>query len=87
MHGFALKTQPAELVRLHRHFDARSSPSTLDCTLRLPLKADNDFSFVFDLCGVLLRVSKRSLLQSQRFASVGWQVSDAAATASAPRRF
>lgn len=48
-------------------------------TLGLPLLADDDFSLVFDLCGVPLRVQKVRELQPQPFTALGWQVADVAA--------
>lgn len=49
-------------------------------TLGLPLTHDDDFSLVFDLNGVPLRVQKVRELQPQPFTALGWQVADAAAT-------
>jgi catechol 2,3-dioxygenase-like lactoylglutathione lyase family enzyme len=54
-------------------------------TLGLPLTGDDDFSMVFDLCGVPLRVQKVRELQPQPFTSLGWQVPDAARTVAALR--
>jgi catechol 2,3-dioxygenase-like lactoylglutathione lyase family enzyme len=47
-------------------------------TLGLTLLADDDFSLVFDLCGVPLRIQKVRELQPQPFTALGWQVADAA---------
>jgi catechol 2,3-dioxygenase-like lactoylglutathione lyase family enzyme len=47
-------------------------------TLGLPLIADDDFSLVFDLCGVSLRIQKVRELQPQPFTTLGWHVADAA---------
>lgn len=49
-------------------------------TLGLSLTADDDFSMVFDLAGVPLRVQKVRELVPQPFTSLGWQVASAAAT-------
>lgn len=49
-------------------------------TLGLQLLADDQFSLVFDLAGVPLRVQKVRELQPQPFTVLGWQVHDAAAT-------
>lgn len=46
-------------------------------TLGLPLRSEDDFSLVFDLNGVPLRVQKVRELQPQPFTSLGWQVADA----------
>lgn len=54
-------------------------------TLGLPLLADDDFSLVFDLCGVPLRVQKVREFQPQAFTALGWQVADAAGTVAALR--
>ncbi len=52
-------------------------------TLGLPLIADDQFSLVFDLAGIPLRVQKVRELQPQPFTALGWQVPDAAATVEA----
>lgn len=49
-------------------------------TLGLQLLADDQFSLVFDLAGIPLRVQKVRELQPQPFTALGWQVQDAAAT-------
>lgn len=49
-------------------------------TLGLPLLTDDQFSLVFDLAGIPLRVQKVRELQPQPFTALGWQVPDAAAT-------
>ena len=49
-------------------------------TLGLPLRGDDQFSLIFDLAGVPLRVQKVHELQLQPFTVLGWQVQDAAAT-------
>jgi catechol 2,3-dioxygenase-like lactoylglutathione lyase family enzyme len=54
-------------------------------TLGLSLLADDDFSLVFDLNGVPLRVQKVRELQPQPFTALGWQVANAAATVAALR--
>jgi len=54
-------------------------------TLGLRLLADDDFSLVFDLAGVPLRIQKVRELHPQPFTSLGWQVRDAAATVVALR--
>jgi catechol 2,3-dioxygenase-like lactoylglutathione lyase family enzyme len=54
-------------------------------TLGLSLLADDDFSLVFDLNGVPLRVQKVRELQPQPFTALGWQVGNAAATVAALR--
>jgi catechol 2,3-dioxygenase-like lactoylglutathione lyase family enzyme len=54
-------------------------------TLGLPLTVDDDFSLVFDLNGVPLRVQKVRELQPQPFTALGWQVADVAATVGALR--
>lgn len=48
-------------------------------TLGLPLTADDEFSLVFDLGGVPLRVQKVRELLPQPFTTLGWRVADAAA--------
>jgi len=55
-------------------------------TLGLPLTVDDDFSLVFDLNGVPLRVQKVRELQPQPFTALGWQVADVAATVGALRK-
>lgn len=47
-------------------------------TLGLTLLADDQFSLVFDLAGVPLRVQKVRELQAQPFTALGWQVADIA---------
>jgi len=47
-------------------------------TLGLTLLADDDFSLVFDLCGIPLRIQKVRELQPQPFTALGWQVTNAA---------
>jgi len=54
-------------------------------TLGLSLLADDDFSLVFDLNGVPLRVQKVRELQPHPFTALGWQVENAAATVAALR--
>jgi catechol 2,3-dioxygenase-like lactoylglutathione lyase family enzyme len=54
-------------------------------TLGLSLVADDDFSLVFDLHGVPLRVQKVRELQPQPFTALGWQVANAATTVAALR--
>jgi catechol 2,3-dioxygenase-like lactoylglutathione lyase family enzyme len=54
-------------------------------TLGLRLVADDDFSLVFDLNGVPLRVQKVRTLQPQPFTALGWQVADAASTVASLR--
>ena len=49
-------------------------------TIGLPLKANDDFSLVFDLCGVPLRVQNVRELESHPFAALGWQVGNAVPT-------
>jgi catechol 2,3-dioxygenase-like lactoylglutathione lyase family enzyme len=49
-------------------------------TLGLPLLADDQFSLVFDLAGVPLRIQKVNELQPHPFTALGWQVADVAAT-------
>ena len=48
-------------------------------TLGLRLLADDQFSLVFDLAGVPLRVPKVRELQPQPFTVLGWTVDDVAA--------
>lgn len=47
-------------------------------TLGLPLVSDDDFSLVFDLAGVPLRVQKVRELAAHPFTALGWQVGDIA---------
>lgn len=54
-------------------------------TLGLQLLADDQFSLVFDLAGVALRVQKVRELRPQPFTALGWQVRDAAAAVEALR--
>jgi catechol 2,3-dioxygenase-like lactoylglutathione lyase family enzyme len=49
-------------------------------TLGLPLLTDDQFSLVFDLAGIPLRVQKVGELQPHPFTALGWQVPDVAAT-------
>jgi catechol 2,3-dioxygenase-like lactoylglutathione lyase family enzyme len=54
-------------------------------TLGLQLLTDDDFSLVFDLSGVPLRIQKVRELQPQPFTALGWQVADAASTVASLR--
>ncbi|WP_396224220.1 VOC family protein [Gemmatimonas sp.] len=54
-------------------------------TLGLPLVSEDDFSLVFALHGIALRIQKVPELQPQAFTALGWQVADAAATVAALR--
>jgi catechol 2,3-dioxygenase-like lactoylglutathione lyase family enzyme len=54
-------------------------------TLGLTLLADDQFSLVFDLAGVPLRVQKVRELQAQPFTALGWQVADIAGMVGALR--
>lgn len=54
-------------------------------TLGLPLQSNDDFSLVFDLGAVSLRVQKVRELHPQPFTALGWQVADVAATVAALR--
>ncbi len=54
-------------------------------TLGLSLLSEDDFSLVFDLRGVPLRVQKVRELQPQPFTVLGWQVADATHTVAALR--
>jgi catechol 2,3-dioxygenase-like lactoylglutathione lyase family enzyme len=54
-------------------------------TLGLSLLAEDDFSLVFELNGVPLRVQKVRELQPQPFTALGWQVENAAATVTSLR--
>lgn len=54
-------------------------------TLGLPLLANDDFSLVFDLRGVPLRVQKVREMQPQPSTTLGWQVADAAGTVASLR--
>lgn len=49
--------------------------------LGLRLVADEGFALVFDLAGVMLRVTRVDELRPQPFAVLGWRVADAEATA------
>jgi catechol 2,3-dioxygenase-like lactoylglutathione lyase family enzyme len=50
-------------------------------TLGLSLQSDDEFSLVFDLAGVPLRLQKVQVLQPHPFTALGWQVDNAAAVA------
>jgi catechol 2,3-dioxygenase-like lactoylglutathione lyase family enzyme len=54
-------------------------------TLGLPLLVDDEFSLVFDLHGVSLRVQKVRELQPHPFTALGWQVMNAAGIVDALR--
>jgi len=54
-------------------------------TLGLVLHSDDDFSFVFDMAGVPLRLQKVQAFQPHPFTALGWQVDDAASMATALR--
>jgi len=54
-------------------------------TLGLPLVSEDDFSLVFALHGIALRIQKVRELQPQAFTALGWHVADAAATVAALR--
>ena len=47
-------------------------------TLGLPLRSEDDFSIVFDLQGVPLRIQKVREFTPQPFTALGWQVANAA---------
>jgi catechol 2,3-dioxygenase-like lactoylglutathione lyase family enzyme len=49
-------------------------------TLGLTFVADEGFALVFDLAGVMLRVTKVEQLQPQPFTVLGWRVDDPEAT-------
>ena len=50
-------------------------------TLGLRFVADEGFALVFDLAGVMLRVTRVDELHPQPFAVLGWRVADAEAAA------
>ncbi|GAB1343167.1 VOC family protein [Gemmatimonas sp.] len=54
-------------------------------TLGLTLRSEDDFSLVFDLAGIPLRLQKVRELQPQPFTALGWHVADAAHTVAALR--
>lgn len=54
-------------------------------TLGLALVTEDDFSLVFALHGVALRIQKVRELQRHAFTALGWQVADAAGTVAALR--
>lgn len=54
-------------------------------TLGLQLLAEDEFSLLFDLAGVPLRLQKVRELNPQPFTALGWQVADAVATIAALR--
>lgn len=54
-------------------------------TLGLRVLADDPFSLVFDLHGILLRIQKVRELQPPPYTTLGWQVTDIAGTVTALR--
>jgi catechol 2,3-dioxygenase-like lactoylglutathione lyase family enzyme len=70
-------------------FLATASPSDARSfyadTLGLTLLSEDDFSLVFDLRGIPLRIQKVRELQPHPFTALGWQVHNAAHTVAALR--
>jgi catechol 2,3-dioxygenase-like lactoylglutathione lyase family enzyme len=63
--------------------DRERSRSFYADTLGLTLVADEGFALVFDLAGVMLRVTRVNDLRPQPFTVAGWRVDDMDATARA----
>ena len=61
--------------------DAGRARSFYRDTLGLSLQREDNFALVFDAAGVMLRISLVKELTPQPFTVLGWQVTDAAATA------
>jgi catechol 2,3-dioxygenase-like lactoylglutathione lyase family enzyme len=55
-------------------------------TLGLALVSEDDFSLVFALHGMALRIQKVRALQPHPFTALGWQVADTAASVAALRQ-
>jgi catechol 2,3-dioxygenase-like lactoylglutathione lyase family enzyme len=54
-------------------------------TLGLSLRSEDDFSLVFDLAGIPLRIQKVREFQPYAFTALGWQVPDVTQTVEALR--
>jgi catechol 2,3-dioxygenase-like lactoylglutathione lyase family enzyme len=54
-------------------------------TLGLSLRSEDDFSLVFDLAGIPLRIQKVREFQPHAFTALGWQVPDVTQTVEALR--
>ena len=60
--------------------DPRRARAFYQDTLGLTFVADEGFALVFDLAGVMLRVTRVDELQPQPFTVLGWRVDDLVAT-------